>query len=126
MNQIQFIDGRGKDLTVNWRMFDGFDPDGKFWTDSNSLMMQERELNKRKDFKMVDLSSNISSNYYPVTSAIAMRDANGTDKQVTIMTERPEGGSADLTKSTIELMQSRRLTEDDCKGVLEPLNETNA
>jgi hypothetical protein len=42
------------------------------------------------------------------------------------MTERTEGGSADLTKATIELMQSRRMTEDDCKGVLEPLNETNA
>jgi len=39
MNQIQFIEGRGKDLIVQWKMYDGFDPDGKFWTDSNSLMM---------------------------------------------------------------------------------------
>ena len=29
--------GRGKDLTVNWKFFDSFDPQGKFYTDSNSL-----------------------------------------------------------------------------------------
>ena len=80
MNQILFSEGRGKDLTVNWKMYDGFDPNGKFWTDSNGLMMMERELNVRHEYKMVDFSSNISSNYYPVTSAIAMRDANGTDR----------------------------------------------
>jgi hypothetical protein len=28
---------RGKDLTVNWNMLDGFDPQEKFWTDSNAL-----------------------------------------------------------------------------------------
>jgi hypothetical protein len=39
------------------------------------------------------------------------------------MTERAEGGSADLEKATIELMQNRRMTEDDNKGVMEPMNE---
>ena len=34
MNSIPFgPDGRGKDVTVNWKFFDGFDPKGKFWTD---------------------------------------------------------------------------------------------
>lgn len=42
------------------------------------------------------------------------------------MTERPQGGSVDLNKGSIELMQSRRLTEDDNKGVIEPLNETDS
>ena len=42
------------------------------------------------------------------------------------MTERAEGGSADIDKATIELMQNRRLTEDDNKGVIEPLNEMNS
>jgi len=42
------------------------------------------------------------------------------------MTERPQGGSVDLSKGSIELMQSRRLTEDDNKGVIEPLNETDS
>jgi hypothetical protein len=39
--------GRGKDFTVNWKMFDGFDPKGKFYTDSNSLGMMEREIGKK-------------------------------------------------------------------------------
>ena len=42
------------------------------------------------------------------------------------MTERPMGGSVDLTQGSIELMQSRRLTEDDNKGVIESLNETDS
>jgi len=71
---------RGKDVTVNWKMLDGFDPKGKFWTDSNALNMLERNLNKRGDplFILNDLpQSNISANYYPVDSAIAMRDQTG-------------------------------------------------
>jgi hypothetical protein len=70
---------RGKDLIVNWQMLDGFDPKQKFWTDSNSLQMIERNLYKRKDprFIIEDKSSNISSNYYPVDSAIIMRDQTG-------------------------------------------------
>lgn len=36
---------QGKDIIVNWRLFNGFDPKGKFWTDSNSLMMIERNIN---------------------------------------------------------------------------------
>lgn len=69
---------------------------------------------------------NISSNYYPVDSAVAMRDFNGTDLQVTVMNDRPQGGSAILGNNTIELMQHRRTTDDDAKGVLEALNETES
>ena len=104
-------------------MLDGFDAQGKFWADSNSLQMIEREVNKRKDFTIAEKHSNISSNYYPVDSAIAIRDTNKS-LQVTVMNDRPQGGSADISgKANIELMQNRRLTEDDGKGVGEPLNE---
>jgi len=42
------------------------------------------------------------------------------------MNDRAQGGSADLSsKSSIELMQNRRLTEDDIKGAVEALNETD-
>ena len=42
------------------------------------------------------------------------------------MNDRAQGGSADLSgKATIELMQNRRLTEDDGKGVVEALNEVD-
>jgi len=118
--------GRGKDLTVNWQFFDGFDPRGVFWTDSNELAMVERHLYTRDSYLYDESHSNISSNYYPVDSAIAMRDQNGSNLQVTIMNDRAQGGSADLSqKASIELMQNRRTTEDDNKGVIEPLNETD-
>jgi hypothetical protein len=119
---------RGKDLTVNWQMLDGFDPKQKFWTDSNSLQMIERNLYKRGEPRWIieDQHSNISSNYYPVDSAIAMRDQTGKNLQVTVMNDRAQGGSADVSgKATIELMQHRRITEDDNKGVGEVLSEVD-
>lgn len=108
-------------------MFDGFDPRGKFWTDSNSMGMIERNLFHHDSFPYHEKNSNISSSYYPVDSAIAMRDQNGSNIQVTIMNDRAQGGSADVSgKANIELMQNRRTTEDDNKGVVEPLNETDS
>lgn len=54
-----------------------------------------------------------------------MRDKNGSNLQVTVMNDRAQGGAADLSSgSSIELMQHRRLTEDDNKGAVEALNET--
>lgn len=64
----------GKDILVNWKFYDNFDPKGKFYTDSNSLAMIERNVNSHTEYKYEDLYANISANYYPVTSAIAMRD----------------------------------------------------
>lgn len=40
------------------------------------------------------------------------------------MNDRSQAGSADLTdKATIELMQQRRIVDDDDKGISEHLNE---
>jgi hypothetical protein len=41
------------------------------------------------------------------------------------MNDRPQGGSAELVKGSIELMQQRRLTQDDNKNIYEILNETD-
>jgi hypothetical protein len=51
MSEIPIKDGKGKDVTVNWRMFDGFEANGTFWTDSNGLEMQERRLNYNPAFE---------------------------------------------------------------------------
>jgi len=52
--------------------------------------MMERNLYKRFDphYVVFDQFSNISSNYYPVDSAIAMRDQTGKNLQVTVMNDR--------------------------------------
>jgi len=54
-----------------------------------------------------------------------MRDRSGrSNYQVTIMNDRPQGGSADLSDSaTIELMQNRGTVWADGLGMQEPLND---
>ena len=57
-----------------------------FFTDSNGLEMQKRVLNKRPDFNFSSYET-VSSNYYPVNSAIVIRDPD-EEVQMTIMTDR--------------------------------------
>jgi len=98
---------------------------GKFYTDSNGLGMQERILNYRPSYNVsiADGGLNITANYYPVVSAIAIRDPV-TNKSMTVMNDRSQGGSS-LADGRIELMQNRRLFVDDARGVNQPLNECN-
>lgn len=103
----------GKDVVINFEASD-IDNGDKFWTDSNGLGMLERTINKTQ-------TQPIAGNYYPITTAIALR---GTSKQMTIVTERTHGGSG-LTPGNAELMVNRRLFADDGRGVGQPLNETN-
>jgi hypothetical protein len=68
----------------------------------------------------------ISANFYPVDSAICLRDLSGQSSiQVNLMNERAQGGTADLTSSaTIEMMQNRRMLYSDDMSPNEALNET--
>lgn len=46
---IPLRDKVGKDIIVTWRLFDEFDPKGTFYTDSNGLEMQKRDIWVYKD-----------------------------------------------------------------------------
>ena len=72
LNSIGVKDGQGKDVIVNWH-FDDFQANKTFWTDSNGLEMQERILNYRFTYKF-ETDQNISANYYPIDTAVALRD----------------------------------------------------
>ena len=66
--------------------------------------MVHKQLWKRKEFTQEN-KENIASNFYPIQSAIAIRDQN-SKKQVTIMTEQCQGGSAGMrNKSNIEFKE---------------------
>jgi len=65
-------DSQGKDVSVNF-IADDFNSSNTFWTDSNGLEMQERILNYRESFQYTG-QNNVSGNYYPVTSGIAIRN----------------------------------------------------
>jgi len=128
INSIDVSDDVPKDITVNWKMYDGFDPKGEFFTDSNGLEMQRRLVDQRSwgeklsnfsllDIKNIGMESSVPRNYFPIASAISMRDHNGSNVQVTIMNDRTQGGTADVSnKATIELMQHRRGTRDDARN----------
>lgn len=85
--------------------------------------MQKRLLNFRPTWDLVT-DEHVSSNYYPVNQAIAIRDSLST-LQMTVMNDRSQGGSV-IDVGRIELMQNRRLFYDDGCGVEEPLNEVDA
>lgn len=114
---------QSKDVIVTWKMYNGFNANKTFWSDSNSLEMLQRNV---KDYESPE--DTIAGNYYPVTSAIAMRSKtrSGKNVQVTVMNDRTQGGSADIMgSSTIELMQHRRHFDWDEKGNAEAVNETD-
>ena len=121
-------DKTGKDIVVDWYMLDSFHTGNKFWVDANGMQMIEKRLNYRQEYNYVS-NNTVASNYYPVTSAIAIRDANRSqphfnEKQVTILNDRSQGGSAGLRNGkNIELMQHRRGKKFDTYGVFEPVND---
>lgn len=85
--------------------------------------MQKRVLNYRPDWNLTT-DEFASSNYYPINSAIAIRNLDN-NMQLTIMNDRSQGAAV-LEDGSIEIMQNRRLLHDDGRGVGEALNEVNS
>ena len=130
--ELDSIPGSGVDGFELTPTFDALNLDNNqtFYTDSNGLEMQKRILNYRSYYNFTEdwkdasgkhpqHNQNISSNWYPVNSAITLKEGN---RQFTVLNDRSQGG-ASLQKGRIELMQHRRVPADDNKGVAEYLNE---
>ncbi|KAG5887528.1 hypothetical protein JTB14_022140 [Gonioctena quinquepunctata] len=98
-----------------------FNNTGVFYTDSNGREMIKRTRNERRGYTYDHTVEPISSNYYPVTSRIAMRDEL-RQLEVAVLNDRSQGGSS-LADGQLELMIHRRLLVDDNKGLSEALNE---
>lgn len=73
MLEIPLIDNKGREVVAKWT-FNGIDNEGTFYTDSNGLEMQKRVKDYRPDFTL-DTKMKVNDNYYPINSAIAMRDS---------------------------------------------------
>ena len=95
----------GKEVVANWDLVN-FASANTFYTDSNGLEMQKRILNERPDFTL-ETHEFASSNYYPINSAIAIRDTS-SGMQLTVMNDRSQAGSV-LADGSVELLQNRRL-----------------
>jgi hypothetical protein len=74
ISPIPVNDKQGKELTVNFKVLD-FNNIEIFFTDQSGLEMADRKLGRRWNNEYYPTSHyNISANYYPVDSAIAIRD----------------------------------------------------
>ena len=84
----------GYEVIVDFQV-ENFDNNQTFWTDSNGLEMQQRRLNYRPTWDIQanynDSNENVTANYYPINTAITMRDGS---RQFTVCNDRPQAGSA--------------------------------
>lgn len=109
-------DGWGKEIIS--RFDTALRTDGRFYTDSNGRQILERRRNYRPTWNLTQTEP-IAGNYYPVNSRIFIKDH---EAQLTLLTDRSQGGSS-IADGSVELMVHRRLLYDDNRGVGEALSE---
>ncbi|NXO86702.1 MA2B1 mannosidase, partial [Sitta europaea] len=113
---IPVSDGLGKEVISRFET--PLRTDGRFYTDSNGRQVLERRRDYRPTWNLSQ-SEPVAGNYYPVNTRIFIKDQK---VQLTVLTDRSQGGSSILDGS-LELMVHRRLLHDDNRGLAEPLNE---
>ena len=120
---ISIDDGFGKEFISLWKTGNDieFEQNGVFYTDANGRQTMERVRGSRPSYDVgnATLEEPVSSNYYPINTAIFIKDQH---MHLTIVNDRAQGGSS-LHDGEVELMLHRRLLDDDAFGVDEPLNE---
>ena len=72
LSSVPVDDDQGREVTVNWKL-DNFNNNRTFYTDSNGLEMQKRVLNWRQFYDFLSFEE-VSGNYYPINSALAIVD----------------------------------------------------
>ncbi|CAF3076283.1 unnamed protein product [Rotaria sp. Silwood2] len=114
---IPIDDNNGKEIILRYDT--DINSQSKFYTDANGREVLERIRDYRPTWNYSKVEV-VSGNYYPINSRIWIKEPN---RQLTILTDRSEGGSS-IHDGSIEIMLHRRTLYDDALGVGEPLNET--
>ena len=109
----------GQDVVMRIEV-ENLNSDKTFYTDSLGLEMQKRVLNWRPTWDFTTTQP-VASNFYPVNTAIVIRDEE-TGVQFNVLNDRSQAGSS-LHNGQIDLMIQRRLYFDDDRGVEEALDE---
>ncbi|XP_076428082.1 lysosomal alpha-mannosidase-like isoform X2 [Peromyscus maniculatus bairdii] len=92
---------------------------GQFYTDSNGREILKRRRDLRPTWRL-NQTEPVAGNYYPVNTRIYISDGH---MQLTVVTDRSQGGSS-LKDGSLELMVHRRLLVDDERGLVEPLMDS--
>ncbi|XP_041266700.1 lysosomal alpha-mannosidase [Onychostruthus taczanowskii] len=116
---IPVADGLGKEVISRFET--PLRTAGRFFTDSNGRQVLERRRDYRPTWNLSQ-SEPVAGNYYPVNTRIFIKDEK---LQLTVLTDRSQGGSS-LLDGSLELMVHRRLLNDDNRGLREPLDEPGA
>ncbi|NXL54772.1 MA2B1 mannosidase, partial [Podilymbus podiceps] len=116
---IPVEDGWGKEIISRFETT--LQTDARFYTDSNGRQVLERRRDYRPTWNLSQTEP-VAGNYYPVNSRIFIKDKKF---QLTVLTDRSQGGSS-IFDGSLELMVHRRLLYDDNRGVGEPLAELGA
>lgn len=119
VGSIPVHDQVGKEIVT--RFDTELQTDELFYTDSNGREILQRRRNFRPTWQL-DVQEPVAGNYYPVNSKIFIRDT-AQNAQLTVLTDRSQGGSS-IRNGSVELMVHRRLLYDDAFGVGEALNES--
>ena len=101
------LDRTGKDIVVDWYLMDDFDTNKTFWVDSNGLEMVKKKLYSRKDYNYTG-NGTIAGNYFPVTSAIAVRDHNITMPGKKNASNKPNSTNASKVSNTTKAVVEKR------------------
>ncbi|NXU21039.1 MA2B1 mannosidase, partial [Pardalotus punctatus] len=113
---IPVSDGMGKEIISRFET--PLRTAGRFYTDSNGRQVLQRRRDWRPTWNLTQTEP-VAGNYYPVNTRIFIKDQK---LQLTVLTDRSQGGSSVLDGS-LELMVPRGLLKDDSRGVGEPLDE---
>ena len=99
-----------KNFELAMRIVSDIDSKDTFHTDLNGFQMARRV---RYD------KLTIQGNYYPVASQIFIQDSK---KRLSLLTLQPQGGSSQGS-GQVEVMQDRRLMQDDNRGIGQPITD---
>ncbi|KAL5063661.1 hypothetical protein RYX36_025398 [Vicia faba] len=109
-------DGVGKEVIT--RMTTNMATNKEFYTDSNGRDFLKRVRDHREDWPL-QVTQPVAGNYYPLNLGIYTKDKKS---EFSVLVDRATGGSS-IKDGEVELMLHRRLTNDDGRGVGEPLDE---
>ena len=118
---IDVRDQVGKEVVIRFKS--DLASKSTFYTDANGREILKRVRDFRPTWNFTQTEP-VSGNYFPINSRIFIRDETGdaNARQLTLLTDRSQGGSS-LTDGSVEIMFHRRILSDDNYGVSEPLNE---
>ncbi|CAF3755266.1 unnamed protein product [Rotaria sp. Silwood1] len=117
LGPIPIDDNVGKEIVIRYDT--NINSASKYYTDANGREVLERIRNYRPTWNYSS-DEPISGNYYPINSRIWIRD---NQTQLTILTDRSEGGGS-MYDGSIEIMLHRRILYTDGVSLNEALNET--